>query len=275
MRRFLEEPVILHWDMRQEIDDKQVIASKIMQMSLVKIRFINPSNENDWKCIRDIITIKRDILMFQIEYDFCELDISEKLGKSFLKHVELIPAYRGGKNTEYAINTIRNLHGKANLFQVIFYITDTNFDVSLKIIEALQFMKDVNLSVKLDKENFNSLAKIHELHFVINELSNVYIRLPDINLSFYDDEKIIKDVLALPYYLHGNMFIDRSGKISLYNFLPSYNYGIIDSDILLQDAWKILVKEHSKDLQKIEEQRRYWLKNRMEIDDESIFYRNF
>lgn len=52
----------------------------------------------------------------------------------------------------------------------------------------------------------------------------------NIKLSIYDKEKIIKDILPLNYYRHGNFCITETGTVALYDFLPDYEYGLITTD---------------------------------------------
>lgn len=107
------------------------------------------------------------------------------------------------------------------------------------------------------------MVHVPKLHNAILEIISLCKVYKNIKLSIYDKEKIIKDILPLNYYRHGNFCITETGTVALYDFLPDYEYGLITTDKTIKEIWRDILIEHGdSDLCKILEEQRYWFKKR-------------
>lgn len=274
MNKFLEAPVVLHWDMRQTLKSKRAIEKKIRQMPFAKIRLLYPETCEDWEFVKHIIVSKNNTSKFQIEFGLEKCQFTQTFLDKAIGNIELLPVYTQECNDLDIYSVLKDLDKNYNMLHVGFYLNEDNADKYIEILEKIHQNRNYNFCIKLDKENYNPLYKSYKLHSVIEKVSELYVKYPEIKLSFYDEEKIIKDIFDLPYYYYGNIFIDRNDMVSLYSFLPAYDYGLVDTDITFQATWKALISEHACDLEKIWEYPRYWLKRRMEFKNESLFYRD-
>ena len=59
-----------------------------------------------------------------------------------------------------------------------------------------------------------------------------------LNYQLYDEEKIVRDILDLNYYKYGNLYITSQGSVSLYKFLPDYEYGLTTETVSIIEVWK-------------------------------------
>ncbi len=262
MKRFMEKPIVLHWDMHQNSkEEKQRIAEKIQNLAPIKLRFINSCCSDDWKIIEQFLYKKSAIQRFQVEYDFLQSDIPKCLRIDFQNKVEILPKCEGDfKLNDDLIKKIKNLSNIKSMMQILFYITHDNVTDCVQIIDHVQRINQLNFCIKLDKKAENELIHTSRLHQAIVQISKLYEKYPSINLISYDDEKIIKDILPLQYYCHANMYINSEGKIAFYNFLPFYECGVLKTADSLEQSWDKLCKNHIGDLDRILEHPRYWLK---------------
>lgn len=275
MNKFLEVPVVLHWDMRQSLKNKQVIEKKIREFPFAKIRLLYPETCEDWEFVKHIIASKNNVSKFQVEFELNKYkQVQEFIGNTQVNNVELLPIYTQECSDMDLWTVLHYIDKKYDILYVGFYINKDNADEYIDVLEKYHHIQKLNFCVKLDKENYNSLCQSFNLHTIIEKLSQLYIKYPGIKLSFYDDEKIIKDIFYLPYYYYGNAFLNRYGMIALYDFLPAYDYGFTDTDVGFKEVWNALISEHGYELEKILEYPRYWLKRRMELKNEDLFHRN-
>lgn len=274
MNKFLDVPVVLHWDMRQRLTSKQIIERKIRQLPFAKIRLLYPETGEDWEFVKHIIVSKDDVAKFQIEFELSKFQYVQEFFDRSMEKIELLPIYTQECSSMNLCSILYGLNKNYSVFYVGFYLNKDNADEYIEALEKIQRVKNLNFCVKLDKEKYNSLCESNILHTIIEKLSELYIKYPGIKLSFYDDEKIIKDIFYLSYYYYGNVFIDRYDMVSLYDFLPSYDYALTDTNFSFKDTWNALISEHACDLEKVLEHPRYWLKKRMELKNEGLFHGN-
>ncbi len=274
MKRNLNRPIVIHWCMNDYNKPGQipkgVIACKIRQAEPVKVRFINPRSQEDWRIIGTFANESSDIKEIQIEYDFSEYDIEHCLDIDIEKKLVLLGKFSGIPGLDNG--TSRRLYSmikKHDDFKVIVYISHKNIAQSVCFIQSIYYeSKQGEFIIKPDKSIKNQLTDIDILHDAISQIADIYNLFPDIKLSVYDEEKIIRDIIRLPYYMYGNLYITGDGNISMYSFMPDYNYSLSDPQVTLAEAWRNLYHEHGKcDLEKILEYPRYWFKysNREEI----------
>lgn len=264
MIRYLKEPVILQWDMKTSSygeNAQSSIEKKICELSPIKIRYINPKDVEDFSII-DKIKGEISVQCSQIEINFFEIAEKqiEKLNidktfQYFLRFDSFNLELTMYSKLKYILQKIEDLN-------VIIYITDKNFYEGIELIKWI-YNENSNISFYIypDKKKENFLIHVSKLHNVILEIISLYNVCTNIKLSIYDREKIIKDILPLNYYRHGNFYITAAGTVSLYDFLPSYEYGLITTDKTIGEIWEKLLIEHGdSDLLKIFEQQRYWFK---------------
>lgn len=274
MSKFLDVPIVLHWDMRQRLASKQIIEKKISNLPFAKIRLLYPETDEDWEFVKHIIVSKNNVAKFQIEFTLSNFQYVQELFDRSMGKIELLPIYTQECSSISLCSVLDSLNKNYNVLHVGFYLNEDNADEYIETIEKIQRFKNLNFCVKLDKAKYNSLCKSNKLHTIIEKISELYIKYPGIKLSFYDDEKIIKDIFYLSYYYYGNLFIDQYNMVSLYDFLPSYDCGLNDANFSFEDTWNALINDHACDLEKILEHPRYWLKKRMELKNEGLFHRN-
>lgn len=274
MKRELNKPIVIHWSMndcnKQGQIPKGVIESKIRQVEPIKIRFINPRSQEDWRIIESFGNESSDIKEIQVEYDFLKYDIKQCIDIDIEKKLILLAGFRG---TSYCDHDTRirlcNMIKKQDNFKIIVYISHENIAESVCFIQSVyKEVKQGEFIIKPEKNIKNELSDISILHKAISQIAELYKLYPDIKLSVYDEEKIVRDIIKLPYYMYGNMYINGDGNISMYSFMPAYNYGLSDPQVTLEEAWRKLYLEHATcDLEKIFEYPRYWFKyfNRKEI----------
>ncbi|AEY67203.1 hypothetical protein [Clostridium sp. BNL1100] len=264
MDRNLNRPIIIHWCMNGNDTsgqvDKESVARKIIEAQPIKVRFINPRSPDDWMIIKSIE--QDNSFEIQIEYEFSNYNVEDYLDINSEKKFVLFAKFSGRLDKDGTSHRLIKMIKNYDKFKVIFYISSHNISDSVNFINKVYSeTQQGEFVIKPDKSIKNQLINVDILHKAIVEISNIYMSFPEINLSVYDEEKIIRDIVELPYYMYGNMYITENGDISMYSFLPAYNYGVSDKLISLTEAWNKLCTEHGKgDLSKILEVPRYWFK---------------
>lgn len=265
MGRYLKKPVIVQWDMKSKKSNKdmyEIISRKICELSPIKIRYIHPENFRDLQIIKEIE--KNSLVQCcQIEFDFFDMNIDEFLDLNSNGINECYIKFEVFEVGEIMYSKLKTLLEKCKTPKVIMYITHENIYECANLVRRIYYENQNSIfSVRPNKKVKNFLVNTCELHKVVLEFMSIYKECAGIQLSVYDEEKIVRDTLPLNYYKHGLLYITSKGTVSLYNFLPDYDYGLTKTERTLEEIWSSLCKEHGDmDLDKIVEHTRYWFKS--------------
>ncbi len=258
MRKYLEKPIVIQWNMKNNIYNN-IIVKKVCELTPIKLRFIDPHSIEDFRIIDEIIEYS-SIQHYQIEYDIADLNIEEI---SYLEHQKLnfYIKFDIFEFDEIMRKKLVEILNKCEKAQILIYITHKNIRETIELVKWLYNENKANIFYICPKKKVkNSLINTEELHKAVTEFARLYIECKDIKLSLYDEEKIVRDILDLNYYKYGNLYITSQGSVSLYKFLPDYEYGLTTETVSIIEVWKKICTDHLDDLDRIKNSQRYWFK---------------
>lgn len=264
MKDILYKPLIIEWKLsggHNELgyEHKRKIFEEIKKIHPAKIIIINPFSRDDLKVIDEFLTSKPtdQKLYLQVNH-FCHIPKSIIAG---FDHIQYII------HDEF-VNLLTN---------------------DMKHIRYVQESKDISCCIMLDAQNYKYLDKLidhlseeisyqdikiklshsqavekritsdllHDMIVSIMDCMNKY----DFNFAVYSDEKIASDILNDPYFRLGNLYISEDGCISLFPYLPAYDFDITNEGRSLAEAWRAYYYQYgARDIYKIIDSPRYWQK---------------